>query len=199
MLKSMNNKPNVVNYGQDCDAIKLAIQSGEHRARGNSEAADHLLVEARAALSAEFERREGDPSMTEFKLAGDAVGEDRRRYINNLYSATVSPPMIFPGVPCQIIHISISRVDRSNYIPWRHKQIIKNKLIGPTHEAAELYPSRDRVVDGANQFHLWVLANGKVRFPFGYLGDRDVLTQEEARQDAPLVHQAPFVDDPEEL
>ena len=195
----MSNTPNVVNYGQDCDAIKLALRSGEQRAKGNPETADRLLVEARAALSSEFEPREGAPPMTEFKLASDSIAATHRRYINNLYSATVSPPMDFPGVPCKVIHISISRIDRSNYIPWRHKQIIKNKLIGPTHEAAELFPSRDRVIDGANQFHLWALADSNVSFPFGYLGERDVLDQEEARRDVPGVHQAPFVDDPEEL
>ena len=194
----MSNKPNVVNYGQDPEAIKLAIRSGAARAN-NPEMADRLLVEARAALSSEFEPREGDPPMTEFKLAPGSLGAKYPRYINNLYVVTLSPPMDAPGFPCKIIHISISRVDRSNRICWRHKQIIKNKLIGPKHEAVELYPSRDRVVDGANQFHLWVLADSKLSFPFGFTSDREVMTQEEARSDVPGVHQAPFVDDPEEL
>jgi len=195
----MSNKPNVVNHGQDCDAIKLAIRSGEQRAKGNPETADRLHVEARAALSSEFEPRQGDPPMTEFKLADDRLVANSRRYINNLYVATVYEAQPAPGFPCKVIHISISRVDRSNRICWRHKQIIKNKLIGPKHEAVELYPSRDRVVDGANQFHLWVLADSKLSFPFGYTTDREVMTQEEAREDVPGVHQAPFVDDPEEL
>jgi len=195
----MSSKPNVVNYDQDCEAIRLAIRSGAARANGNPEMADRLHVEARAALSSEFDPREGDPPMTEFKLADDRLVSTSRRYINNLYVATVYEPQPAPGFPCKVIHISISRVDRSNRICWRHKQIIKNKLIGPKHEAVELYPSRDRVVDGANQFHLWVLADSKLSFPFGYTTDREVMTQEEARQDVSGVHQAPFVDDPEEL
>ncbi len=51
---------------------------------------------------------------------------------------------------------------------WRDLQEIKNMIIGPECEAVQLYPADDRVVDEANQFHLWVCRDPKYRFPFGY-------------------------------
>lgn len=44
-------------------------------------------------------------------------------------------------------------------------QRIKNELLGDEYEACELYPAESRLVDGANQFHLWAI-NGQ--FPFGF-------------------------------
>lgn len=48
---------------------------------------------------------------------------------------------------------------------WRDFQRIKNELLGDEYEACELYPAEDRLVDGANQYHLWAI-NGQ--FPFGF-------------------------------
>lgn len=54
-------------------------------------------------------------------------------------------------------HLSIKRNDRHPIHDWRHLQQIKNDVCGPQREAVELYPASDRVNDGANQYHLWVL------------------------------------------
>jgi hypothetical protein len=32
----------------------------------------------------------------------------------------------------------------------------------------ELFPAESRLVDTANQYHLWVMADAEYRFPFGY-------------------------------
>lgn len=63
------------------------------------------------------------------------------------------------------VHISIKRIDKAPVHDWRHFQEIKNMLIGPEFEAVELYPAEDRVVDTANQYHLW--AFGDVRMVAG--------------------------------
>lgn len=52
-------------------------------------------------------------------------------------------------------HISIRRQDRKPCQDWRDFQRIKNQLAGPEWEAIELYPAESRLVDGANQYHLW--------------------------------------------
>jgi hypothetical protein len=66
------------------------------------------------------------------------------------------------------IHLSIRNLDRSARHDWREFQQIKNELVGPEYEALELYPAESRLVDNANQFHLWCLATEGERFPIGW-------------------------------
>lgn len=67
-----------------------------------------------------------------------------------------------------MIWLSIKRRDKEPIHDWRDLQRIKNDLIGPEHEAMELYPAESRVVDTANQIHLWVLADPTIKFPVGF-------------------------------
>lgn len=69
--------------------------------------------------------------------------------------------------PTGATHLSIRRVDRRPCRDWRDFQAIKNQLCGPEREAIELYPAESRVVDTANQFHLWVMPEG-VKLPIGW-------------------------------
>ncbi len=57
-----------------------------------------------------------------------------------------------------MFHASIKRRDREVLTDRSAFQQIKNELFGERFEAMELYPSRDRVLDQANQYHLWVPA-----------------------------------------
>ena len=72
-----------------------------------------------------------------------------------------------------VTHISIRRQDRRSGTDWREFQDIKNQLCGPEREAVEIYPAESRLVDGANQYHLWVLPEG-VEVPFGFNEGRQV-------------------------
>ena len=73
----------------------------------------------------------------------------------------------------EIRHLSFKRNDRKPVTDWRHKQYIKNQLCGEECEACELFPAESRLVDGANQYHLWVLREGTY-FPFGFFEGRVV-------------------------
>jgi hypothetical protein len=64
-------------------------------------------------------------------------------------------------------HLSIRRNDRKPCRDWRDFQQIKNELCGLEREGMELYPADSRVVDTANQFHIWVLPAGHA-IPCGY-------------------------------
>lgn len=64
-------------------------------------------------------------------------------------------------------HLSIKRNDRSPIRDWRELQRIKNELCGPEREGIELFPAESRLVDVANQFHLWVAPLGTT-FPIGF-------------------------------
>lgn len=72
-----------------------------------------------------------------------------------------------PGL-INMIHLSIKRVDRRTVRDWRDLQRIKNQLIGENCEAVELFPSEERLVDNANQYHLWGFDDPTFRFPFGF-------------------------------
>jgi hypothetical protein len=90
------------------------------------------------------------------RLANDEV------WMNDLYQVNVDRsehPMI---------HLSIKRIDKKPLRDWRHFQQIKNELVGRECEAVELYPAESRVVDTANQYHLWAIDDPAFRFPCGF-------------------------------
>ena len=78
-----------------------------------------------------------------------------------------------------VTHLSIRRDDRKPIMDWRDKQRIKDQLAGEETDAVELYPMRSRLVDGANQYHLWCLRPG-LKFPLGWDEGFLVGTAEEA-------------------
>ena len=80
-----------------------------------------------------------------------------------------------------IKHLSIKRNDRKTIHDWRDLQEIKNLLVGPCHEGVEIYPADDRLVDTANQYHLWVFSDPSYRLPFGF-DKRQVLDSGEKHQ-----------------
>lgn len=66
----------------------------------------------------------------------------------------------------QSFHLSIKRTDRKPCRDWRDFQRIKTELCGADAEGMELYPAESRVVDAANQYHLWVFTG--VEIPAGF-------------------------------
>lgn len=77
----------------------------------------------------------------------------------------------------EIVHLSIKRIDREPIHDWRDLQRIKTELIGAECEAVELFPAESRVIDTANQYHLWAVPDASFRFPFGFSSQR-VVTDE---------------------
>lgn len=92
---------------------------------------------------------------------------------DELFPAPDVPSRMVPA----LVHISIKRVDKAPVHDWRHFQEIKNMLVGPTFEAMELYPAEARVVDTANQYHLWAFGNPEalktIGFPVGLKQDEN--------------------------
>lgn len=91
--------------------------------------------------------------------------------------ATDGSPTGFP----EMIWLSIKRYDRKPIHDWRDFQSIKNQVVGKEHDALEIYPKESRLVDMANQYHLWVIADPKIILPVGFI-ERSVGTSEEARR-----------------
>lgn len=87
--------------------------------------------------------------------------------MNDIYQVSVRWTEGDPG-NVQVVHLSLKRRDKAAFDDWRHKQEIKNMLVGPEYEGLELYPAESRLVDTANQYHLWVLREEGYRLPFGF-------------------------------
>lgn len=77
--------------------------------------------------------------------------------------------------------LSIKKLDKARVRTWRELQRIKTALVGPHREAVELFPSEDRHVDTANQYHLWCLPPGHF-FPFGFHGRLVAYTEDDLAQ-----------------
>ena len=76
--------------------------------------------------------------------------------ITDLESEGGGPPMKW---------LSIKRIDKSTINDWRDFQRIKDELCGSEWEAVQLFPAASRLVDTANQYHLWARPE---RFAFGF-------------------------------
>jgi hypothetical protein len=69
----------------------------------------------------------------------------------------------------RLVHLSIHRRDRAPCTDWRDFQRIKNDIVGEEIEAVQLHPAQSRVVDTANEYHLWCLIGAaQCFFPFGF-------------------------------
>ena len=122
------------------------------------------------------------------KQAKELLNERDRAlyYVNDVYAVllykgkdadTHLHPMVFDEWAGDCFYLSIRRNDREPCDSWRDFQEIKNELCGPEREAVQVYPAESRLVDTANQYHLWVMPEGML-FPMGFFTDRMVAGDE---------------------
>ena len=97
-----------------------------------------------------------------------AIKAEEQVWKNDLYQVSVREVEAVDGGFPTMLHLSIKRIDRKVIHDWRDLQEIKNRLVGRENEAIELYPAESRRVDTANQYHLWVLKDKGLQFPFGF-------------------------------
>lgn len=67
-----------------------------------------------------------------------------------------------------MVWLSIKRLDKGPARDWRDFQEIKNQLVGPECEGIELFPAESRLVDTANQYHLWCWSDPEFRVGIGW-------------------------------
>ncbi len=89
-------------------------------------------------------------------------------FINSRYQVVIRRQRPASGTGPDLVHLSVKRRDMRPAHDWRDLQRIKNELLGPEHEAIELYPAESRRVDAANQYHLWALDDPTFRWPVGF-------------------------------
>ena len=95
-------------------------------------------------------------------------------WMNNIYQVNVRRHQRFTPGGMLFTWLSIKRRDKHPVRDWRHLQWIKNQLVGEENEGAELYPKESRLVDGSNQYHMWVLEDPLLSFPFGFHEGRTI-------------------------
>lgn len=109
-------------------------------------------------------------TQAQFQGVLDGMGADEI-WLNNRYQVNVL------RLPEGLVHLSIKQVDKGAVHDWRDLQRIKTELLGPEVEAVELYPAESRLIDTANQYHLWAVVTPGFRFPFGWDSTRVVDTE----------------------
>lgn len=95
------------------------------------------------------------------RIVPDRVFENSRYTV---FWCSVPQPKGWP----EMITLSIKHRERHPIRDWRDLQRIKNEIVGPDHEAVELFPAEERLTDLANQYFLWCLKDPGIRFPFGF-------------------------------
>jgi hypothetical protein len=84
--------------------------------------------------------------------------------------------------------LSIINADQSARRDFRDFQAIKNQLCGKDWEGIELYPAESRLKDPSNEFFMWCLPPGLLKF--GLPGGRKVVKAKDA-----IAPQRPFPDE----
>lgn len=97
-------------------------------------------------------------------------------WINGRYEVWVYRNMKYGDSWPWMHWLAIKRRDKEPIRSWRDLQRIKNDIIGDEYEAVEIFPAESRLVDTSNQYHLFVLTDKTLRFPFGYI-DRAVVDE----------------------
>jgi hypothetical protein len=125
-------------------------------------------------------------------LEGHNCPPEDEIWLNNIYQVNVR--IVAQGA---VKHLSIKRRDKVAIHDWRELQRIKNAIVGNECEAMEIYPAESRLVDTANQFHLWAFTDPEYKIPFGFDYGRVVMDEDNGQDGS---KQRPFgKDKPEDM
>jgi hypothetical protein len=110
---------------------------------------------------------QSEPSMNRESAEAYLQNAERETLVmSTVYQVAMKNAASGFGFP--VVHLSIKRIDREPMHDWRALQTIKNVLVGEEFEAIEIYPAESRLVDSANQYHLWVFNDPLARIPIGW-------------------------------
>ena len=96
-------------------------------------------------------------------------------YVNDTYTVTkadaAQAQMVYAGKDTgwpAMWYLSIKRNDKEVIWDWRELQEIKNVTCGESNEGMQLFPAESRLVDTANQYHLFVIKQPGLFIPVGF-------------------------------
>lgn len=126
-------------------------------------------IKSRIAELQRLARRAGKKAPSKAKARAILEREDACEvWVNDVYMVQVDRSQ------APMIHVSIKTHDKAPIRDWRHFQRIKNEVLGPECEAVEIYPAESRLLDTANQYHLWGYDDPEIRIPLGFNLGREV-------------------------
>lgn len=126
------------------------------------------LIDDKSAMPTDVSRAPWTPferCTVDASVYPDAAMAPHEIFMNSRYQVAVWEGLA-PEPYGHYAHLSIKTNDRSAAHDWRDYQRIKNEIVGHEFEAVELYPAESRLVDNANQYHLWCFR--EYQFPFGF-------------------------------
>ena len=107
--------------------------------------------------------------LTEFQKAYYKENPNESVWVNDKYIVHVRKDLpMKDGSNTLLTHLSVRNNDNTAIRDWRDMQYIKNELVGEENEGFELYPRESRLVDTANQFHIWVFQKEENGIPIGF-------------------------------
>ena len=107
--------------------------------------------------------------LTEFQKAYYKENPNESVWVNDKYIVHVRKDLpMKDGSNTLLTHLSVRNNDNTPIRDWRDMQYIKNELVGEENEGFELYPRESRLVDTANQFHIWVFQEEENGIPIGF-------------------------------
>lgn len=115
----------------------------------------------------QLSKKLGLPEEAAERYLRDEWQQIKKIYRNNKYQVAVYDVAAKDPEAAPMIWLSIKRLDKKPIHDWRELQKIKNAIVGPECEGVEIYPAESRLVDTANQYHLWVISDPTFRWPFG--------------------------------
>lgn len=101
-----------------------------------------------------------------FAVAEQMNDPDVEVWINGIYQVTRTVIGRDVAGEAEAIHLSIKRRAGGAIHDWRNLQQIKNELCGVEWGAIEIYPPESKLVDLADQFHLWAFRTLDLPFMF---------------------------------
>jgi|TARA_R110002074_G_scaffold194806_1_gene360905 hypothetical protein len=135
-----------------------------------------FMIELHAKLGKQITKEQAKKLVNEDKLPTQVMyaNED---YLVQVYDKELADEMVHTDdLKGKCTWLSIRRQDRGHLQDWADLQQIKNFICGKTREAIQLYPSEDRLIDTANQYHLIVFPQD-VLIPFGWHVGRTVSSE----------------------
>lgn len=110
------------------------------------------------------------PKKHKNKVVEKYLEKEKELWVNDIYTVFVNrgieTALEFNSKPVTVCWLSIKRNDNRAATDWRDFQWIKNQLVGEENEGCEIFPAESRLVDGANQYHIWVFEQIEMKFPF---------------------------------
>ncbi|HTB46261.1 MAG TPA: hypothetical protein VK741_21750 [Acetobacteraceae bacterium] len=183
----------LIDNADDLTSIRRGVLLGRARAVAAAEAAGpapNLPWTPFAEVGHQRVPTTAQLALIQANMPGTTIAQARA-----LYAASYAGSRMFVNSRYQVVvseegsnvHLSIKRLDQAPIHDWRDLQRIKDELLGVECEAIELYPADSRLVDTANQYHLWGVRDPHFRFPFGIeermvLDDQSGPTQQRARE-----------------